>query len=174
MRTLEAAGLALEPQTVAHAAEMFAVLSDPAIYTYENEPPRSLDWLRTRFAKLESRASADGHEQWLNWVVRLPTSELAGYVQATVRDDGSALIAYEFASAHWGRGLAFVATQAMISELVARYGVHTLFAVAKRENVRSHRLLERLGFARADPARHAPLGVLPDEVLMWRTIGADG
>jgi [ribosomal protein S5]-alanine N-acetyltransferase len=173
MRTLEAAGLTLEPQTAAHAGEMFAVLSDPAIYAHENEPPRSLDWLRTRFARLESRASADGREQWLNWVARLPTSELAGYVQATVREDGSAIVAYEFASAHWGRGLAFSATQAMIGELVARYGVRTLFAVAKRTNVRSHRLLERLGFAPADPAHHPPLGVLADEVLMWRTCGAD-
>jgi len=84
MRVIETGNLTLEPQTAAHAEEMFAVLSDPAIYEYENQPPPSLEWLRTRFTKLESRLSANGREQWLNWVVRLPTSELIGYVQATV------------------------------------------------------------------------------------------
>ena len=32
----------LEPQVEAHAAEMFSVLSDPAIYAFENELPPSL------------------------------------------------------------------------------------------------------------------------------------
>jgi len=85
MRIIATPTLTLEPQTVAHAEEMFAVLSDPAIYEYENEAPPSLEWLRTRFVKLESRRSADGQQQWLNWVIRLPTSELIGFVQATVR-----------------------------------------------------------------------------------------
>ena len=78
MRILHPGVLALEPQTAAHAAEMFEVLSDPAIYEHENAPPASLEWLRTRFEKLESRKSGDGREQWLNWVIRLPSSELIG------------------------------------------------------------------------------------------------
>ncbi len=72
MRVVETASLTLEPQTAAHAEAMFVVLSDPAIYEHENEPPRSLEWLRTRYAKLETRTSADGRDQWLNWVIRLP------------------------------------------------------------------------------------------------------
>ena len=59
MRVIKATSLSLEPQTTLHAEEMFVVLSDPAIYEYENEPPRSLAWLRERFAKLESRRSAE-------------------------------------------------------------------------------------------------------------------
>ena len=166
MRVVKAGGLTLEPQTAAHAAEMFVVLSDPAIYEYENQPPRSPEWLRARFTKLETRRSADGHEQWLNWVIRLPTSALIGYVQATVRPDGRAAIAYELSSAHWGRGLAHQAVSAMISELVEHYKVYTFIAVLKRENFRSIRLLERLGFSLASPAQHVPHDVGPDEVLM--------
>jgi ribosomal-protein-alanine N-acetyltransferase len=60
MRVIDIGSLTLELQTAAHAEAMFVVLSDPAIYEYENEPPASLDWLRTRFAKLETRLSADG------------------------------------------------------------------------------------------------------------------
>ncbi|OGA27577.1 MAG: hypothetical protein A3I65_07650 [Betaproteobacteria bacterium RIFCSPLOWO2_02_FULL_68_150] len=172
MRTLVAGELSLEPQTAAHAEEMFAVLSDPAIYAFENAPPRSIDWLRERFARLESRQSADGREQWLNWVIRTPAAELAGYVQATVRADGSAAIAYELASRHWGRGLAKQAAQAMIRELAEHYGVRALFAVAKRDNSRSLRLLQRLGFTLAAPELHEDRRIEPGEVLMCCDLGS--
>ena len=168
MHVIETGSLTLEPQTAAHAEEMFAVLSDPAIYEYENEPPPSVEWLRVRFTQLESRRSADGQEQWLNWVIRLPTSELIGYVQATVDANGRAAIAYELSSAYWGRGLARRAVQAMISELGQRYQVRRLTAVSKRNNLRSRRLLERLGFSPAATERHRKHQVEPGELLMQR------
>jgi ribosomal-protein-alanine N-acetyltransferase len=170
MHIIETAGLRLEPQAATHAAEMFVVLSDPAIYEFENEPPASLECLRARFTKLESRQSADGQEQWLNWVIRVPTSELIGYVQATVRSGGHAAIAYELSSAYWGRGLARQAVQAMISELLVHYHVRHLFAVFKHGNHRSKRLLERLGFSLASPDQHAMHRVELGEVLMIRDI----
>ncbi len=166
MRRIEADGFTLEPQTAAHAEEMFVVLSDPAIYEFENEPPPSLEWLRTRFMKLETRTSADGQEQWLNWVIRLPTSRLIGYVQSTVIPNGPAAIAYELSSAYWGRGFGYQATTAMIRELVGHYHVHELSAVLKRANVRSRRMLLRLGFSLASPGAHAEHQIEPDEMLM--------
>src|SRR6266446_437014 len=166
MHIIKTASLTLEPQSATHAQEMFAVLGDPAIYEFENKPPPSLEWLRTRFTKLESRLSADGQEQWLNWVIRVPTSELIGYVQATVRPDGHAAIAYELSSAYWGRGLARQAVQAMISELAGHYRVRSLSSVLKRENLRSKGLLERLGFSPASPEQHVEHRVEPGELLM--------
>ncbi len=168
MRSVAARTLTLEPQTAAHAAEMFEVLGDPAIYEYENAPPVSLEWLRARFAKLESRRSADGRVQWLNWVIRVPSLGLVGYVQATVRPDGAAGIAYELASAHWGKGLAREAVEAMMGELADRHGVKRFTAVAKRPNLRSTRLLERLGFVVGDEALRERLRVEDDEVVMGR------
>jgi len=170
MRSVSVAGLTLEPQRAAHASEMIDVLADPAIYEYENEPPSSLDWLRARFARLESRRSPDGGEQWLNWVIRLPDSQLAGYVQATVHPNGRAAIAYVLASRHWGRGLAAKAVIAMIEELGANHGAVELSAVLKRVNMRSLRLLERLEFSRAGAAEHAAIGAEEDELLMVRPL----
>lgn len=139
--------LLLEPQTAAHAAEMFAVLSDPAIYEFENEPPASLARLEERYRRLESRRSADGCELWLNWVVRsVERGDALGYVQATIRADATALIAYEFGSTHWGRGWAREAVEAMLDEIARAYGVATAGAVFKKANFRSRRLLQRLGF----------------------------
>ena len=148
MHTLNHARLRLEPQTAAHAQEMFAVLSDPRIYEFENSPPASQAWLQARYKRLEARTSPDHSEQWLNWVIRLNSGEAIGYVQASVfaaNDD--ALIAYELNSAFWGRGLASVAVQLMLKELTQHYGVKNVLAQLKQANSRSRRLLERLGFA---------------------------
>jgi len=168
MRTISTERVVLEPQSAAHAQEMFEVLSDPAIYEHENAPPESLEWLRERYQKLETRRSADGTQHWLNWVIRVPTSELIGYVQATVHPDGRAAIAYELGSRWWGRGLAAAAVRAMIPVLVEDYGVRRLYAVFKRTNHRSQRLLVRLRFSPASPALEEALGVEPDELLMVR------
>ena len=168
MRSIATPVLTLVPQVAAHAEEMFAVLSDPAIYAYENEPPPTVDWLRTRFTALESRQSRDGAEQWLNWVLRLPTTELIGYVQATVHPEGRAGIAYILSSRYWGRSLAYAAVDTMLGELSATYAVRHFTAALKRRNLRSHRLLERLGFALASPRLHRELGTEADEWLMHR------
>ena len=172
MRTIKTATLTLEPQVAAHAEAMFAVLSDPAIYEFENAPPSSLEWLRTRFTKLETRQSADGQEQWLNWVIQLPSHELIGYVQATIRNDGSALIAYELGSVFWGRGLGREAVFAMISELARQYDTSELWAVLKRANYRSIRLLTRLGFTLATTAQHVEMDAESDEAVMHLAIAA--
>ena len=42
MQAIRADRLMLEPQVAAHAEEMFRVLSDPAIYEHENEPPATV------------------------------------------------------------------------------------------------------------------------------------
>lgn len=167
MRTLSIDGLVLEPQVATHADEMFTVLSDPAIYQHENEPPPSVEWLRSRFKLLERRTSADGREHWLNWVVRVPGCGLIGYVQATVRLDCAASIAYEFSSTYWGRGFASKAVQAMIQEIASTYQVRIIVAILKTTNLRSHRFLVRLGFVAAPPLAYREYSVEPDELLMF-------
>ena len=164
MRVVEISELRLEPQTADHADEMFIVLSDPAIYEYENTPPESPTWLRDRFLRLESRQSADGSEAWLNWVIRLPNQRLIGYVQASVYADGRAAIAYILNSAHRGRGLARRAVQAMIAELAAQHQARSFSAVLKRQNFRSSGLLKRLGFTLANAEQSALFECEADEL----------
>lgn len=175
MRTLHTEFLILLPQTAAHAAAMYEVLCDPALYEFENQPPESEAWLRQRYAKLETRLSPDGTEQWLNWVVQTPDAALIGYVQATVcLRRSTAWVAYEFNSRHWGRGHAQHAVRAMMLELAEHYGVHHFEAVFKKRNQRSQRLLERLGFSPAPPERQMPPVIEPDECLMLCTGAAVG
>jgi len=166
MRTVEASRCTLEPLVVAHAHEMFAVLSGPAIYEFENEPPPSKVWLAERYARLERRASSDGSQVWLNWVLRLPSGELAGYVQASVLRSGAAPVAYELASRHWRNGIGSCAVSAMLEELRTHYGVSLFVAVLKAANYRSLGLLRSLGFQSASPQQVVEFGAEPDEAVM--------
>jgi [ribosomal protein S5]-alanine N-acetyltransferase len=157
IRTLNAPGLVLEPQLASHADEMFAVLNDAEVYTYlHSTPPPSAEAMREHFALLESRLSTDGRELWLNWAIRLETGELAGFVQATVCEDGLGWTAFVIGRAFWGRGIAYLATRAMLDDLTESEGVTLWLATADRRNQRSLRLLSRLGFTLAPQAlRHA-------------------
>jgi len=141
--------LALEPLLAAHATEMFAALSAPEVYTYLDQPaPVSLDALRERYRKLETRRSADGSQQWLNWVIRLDaTRECAGFVQATIHPDATAGFAFVIAPQWWGQGIAHAACVEAVALLRHEYGVRALYATADARNARSIRLLARLGFA---------------------------
>lgn len=172
MRTLQSPLCTLEPQVVGHAAEMFLVLSDPAIYEYEGEPPPSIDRLADGYRRRESRVSPDGSEKWLNWVVRLPTGELAGYVQATVLPTGTSYVGFEFASRYWRRGLGTAAVSALLEELASTYGVHTFVAALKTANFRSMGLLSRLGFEPASAEQGAAFESESDEVVLLKPVAS--
>lgn len=169
MRALDAGCCTLEPLVEAHAAEMFEVLCDPAIYRFEGEPPPSVEALAAGYRRKAARRSPDGAEIWLNWIVRLPSGAATGYVQATVMPGGHAYVGYEFASRWWRRGLASAALRAMFEELARGYGVQRLVAVLKTANYRSLGLLRKLGFAEAPRDEWARYGPEPDETVMLRT-----
>ena len=153
---------------VSHAHEMFAVLADPAIYEFENEAPVSEQALAQHCALMQSRQSPDGTEVWLNWVIRLSSGELAGYVQATVLPSGVALVAYELASRHWRQGIGSAAVAAMLAELRVHYAITSYVAVLKARNYRSVALLRKLGFKPANAAQAAAYGAEADELTMLK------
>jgi RimJ/RimL family protein N-acetyltransferase len=150
---IRAGTLRLEPLSPDHAAAMFAPMSDPEIYRYTpGAPPASVAALRERYATLARGHSADGRERWLNWVVRLPTGQCAGYVQATLHPDRTGDFAFVFAPGHWGKGIAFAACDAALPWLAREAGVRVLFATVDPANGRSLRLLTRLRFVEIPPA----------------------
>jgi [ribosomal protein S5]-alanine N-acetyltransferase len=149
-RPLPASGemptVGLEQQLSTHAVELYPLLSDPALYEFNDGPrPQSCAALFERFKKLESRLSPDGTEQWLNWVIRLGDGQAAGFVQATVFRDHTANIAYTLGQKHWGKGLALAAVSQMLAMLADEYSVAKLRASVDPRNIRSIRLLNRLG-----------------------------
>ncbi|MEO6153502.1 MAG: GNAT family N-acetyltransferase [Croceibacterium sp.] len=140
------AAITLEEQVADHADELFALLIDPELHRFTpDQPPISLDALRQRLARLESRQSPDGRETWLNWVIRLPDGRCAGFVQATLGGGVPAYIAVVLGRSFWGQGLASAAILAMLSQLQARHGVRRVRATIDPNNARSIRLFTGLG-----------------------------
>jgi RimJ/RimL family protein N-acetyltransferase len=115
------ARLILEPLTVQHADEMVAVLASPELYTFIGGRPPTLAELRTRYAAQAVGRSADGAEQWLNWIVReRRTATAVGFVQATVRmrnGDPVASVAWLLGPGGQHRGFATEAATAMLGWL---------------------------------------------------------
>jgi len=158
MVAIASSALRLEPLVAAHAEEMFETMSAPAIYNYmPGQPPSSAAALRERYTQLERGRSADGRDRWLNWIVRLNSGECVGFVQATIYPALTGDFAFALAPERWGRGVAFEACQAALPYLVQELGVTALFATVDPQNVRSIRLLMRLGFREVAPA-HYPHG----------------
>ena len=152
MTTLFTDRLTLEPLAqAAHTAEMYALLSDPRLYAYLDESmPESEAWLARRYQVLERGHSADGSQLWFNWVLRHRGSGAAvGYVQATVTGT-QADVAWVVGADHWRLGYGGEASLAMLTHLFADRGVATAEAQVDARNVASMRLVERLGFERAE------------------------
>ena len=171
MRTLHTPRLVLEPLLAAHADALYPLLADPRQLEYLDEgAPASLEALRERYQRLESRRSADGSEHWLNWAIVAPAiaPNAVGFVQATVLEDHRAWVAYEVGHAWWGRGIATEATAAMLEHLELDYAVTRCLATVDARNVRSWRLLESLGFGRAGVQETAALDVRAGDWLYAR------
>jgi RimJ/RimL family protein N-acetyltransferase len=149
-RSLETDRITLEPLTTAHAAELFPLLADPRVYRFiPDGPPISVSALAERYQRLECRRSPDGSEQWLNWAIRHRSDrQCIGYLQATIYGGGAADVAFVLGSAFWGLGLAQEASVPVLRALFSEFGVTFVFATADRRNLRSARLLGRLGFVR--------------------------
>lgn len=170
MQPLRTERLVLQPLTAAHAPAMFAVLQDPQIYRFiEDRPPPSVEHLARVYAALERRTSPAGDERWLNWVVCDAQGQALGYVQATVQPGRQTWVAYVFASLAWGRGHAFEAVKAMMDHLAACEDVPRFAATVEAGNLRSVRLLLRLGFREAAPARADELSAGERRYVLERT-----
>ena len=153
--------LRLAPLTVEDADEMIEVLGDVRMYEFTGGRPPSLDQLRERYRHLVVGHSADGSQQWLNWVVRLAADDIAvGVMQATVVADGSAAdVAWEVGVPWQGRGIASEAAGA-VAEWLLGQGVGTITAYIHPEHHASSRVAARAGLS--------PTAELVDGETMWR------
>jgi [ribosomal protein S5]-alanine N-acetyltransferase len=161
---------AIEP---AHASVLFEGLRDNALYQFiDDGPPESVESLRKRYERWAQRLSPDAQEIWLNWALKLSeTDNYVGVIQATVRKDRSAVIAFVLFRDHWGQGYAQEAVTEMIRELRERYAVTRCTATVDPGNDRSIHLLRNLGFEQTGIYRNATTirGTLADEAHYSRS-----
>ncbi|MEV3859595.1 GNAT family N-acetyltransferase [Streptomyces sp. NPDC050095] len=118
-RAIGTARLELVPLRVEHAAEMAAVLGDPALHTFIGGTPHTPEALHARYERLAA-GSPDPSVTWLNWVIRLRADDcLTGTVQATVTA-AAAEIAWVVGTPWQGRGIAGEAARGLVDWLDAR------------------------------------------------------
>ncbi len=149
---LQTQRLVLEPLKQYHAALLYPILQDSQIYDYiPQDPPASLVLLEQRYQKLERRLSPTGEEAWLNWAVRLKSSEqFVGHVEASVLSNRIANFAYVFGFRFWNNGYATEACQKVLQVLFDDYEIIEFTAQVDTRNQASIRLLERLNFEQVE------------------------
>jgi ribosomal-protein-alanine N-acetyltransferase len=119
-------------------------------------------WARQR--DMDPRAEPE----WLDLVVELKAEQKAiGQVGIGVRKNRQGTIGWLLARKFQGRGLATEAARAVMTFGFARLGLHRIWASTGEDNVRSWRLMERLGMRREAHFRESHLvdGAWCDEFI---------
>ena len=164
--------LLLEPLRTSHADAMFSVLSDPSLHRHiDSSPPASVDALRERYLRLETRTSPVRTQAWLNWIVVLPNVGPIGFVQATVVGT-TAWVAYLLGREHWSRGYASEATLAMLGDLITVHRTSLFQAIVEVDNSASSALLRRIGFRLTSSSELIGHPLSPTERLYTKKSGA--
>lgn len=143
---IETHRLRCEPLSASHADAMYPLLKNEQIYTYlPEEPPNSVEELRSRYKFLAAGKSPDGAEHWLNWILFLRrTGEPIGFFQATVRPPHCSF-AYVLNPAFWRHGYATEASIAIITQLFQRFGLASVRTEINMRNAASIALAKRIG-----------------------------
>jgi RimJ/RimL family protein N-acetyltransferase len=155
--------IALDPLRVTDAAEMVHVLSAPELYGFIGGRPPTLGELTEQYRRQVAGRSADGREEWLNWIVRVD-GDAVGYVQATVHEGTRAVIAWVIGRPWQGRGYATAAASELVVRLRGR-GVHRVEAYIVPGHVASERVASRIGLT--------PTGKVSEGEQMWLALAAD-
>lgn len=129
------------------AEALFEVLADDRLYRFTGDrPPASEGALRSRFALLEHRRSPDRTQLWLNWTLhRHSDGAVVGYVQASVRADGEADVAWVVGVPFQGNGYASEAATRLVEWLVDELCILTVSAAIHPDHIASIRVAERAG-----------------------------
>ncbi len=161
VETLRGPALVLEPLRVEHAGELAPLLDDSDLHVFTGGAPETLEQLTARYARQVRGRSADGSQQWLNWIVRrADTGEAVGTVQATVFPaSSSAELAWVIARSHQHRGFARQAADIMATWLRG-HGIASLLANIHPEHQASAGVARAIGLS--------PTDVLVDGEVRWQ------
>ena len=156
--------LDLEPLRLDHAGEMASVLADPRLYTFIGGHPPDARQLRERYRHQLVGGSADGTQQWFNWVIRRRDDGRAlGYVQATVTEDAdgpAAEVAWVVGTGFQGRGFAREAAGAM-ADWLRHQGVSRVVAHVHPEHPASQAVARAAGLV--------PTTTVVDGEVRWQS-----
>jgi RimJ/RimL family protein N-acetyltransferase len=163
--TIVTARLELVPLRVADADEMVDVLADPTLYRFIGGGPPTRVELVARYRTQVAGRSADGREEWRNWIVRERSGRAAtGFVQATITGDGedrTADVAWVIGVGWQGRGYATEAASGLVRWLDSA-GVREIVAHVHPDHAASAAVAGRIGLE--------PTDLFVDGERRWRRV----
>ena len=158
---MQSKNLRFEPLTANHAAALFPILNTPAVQAFID--PTNSQTIADLQAEYSIRARGpivtEQTERWFNMAVRLrsPIGSVIGRLEATSYGHYGE-VAYLFGEAWWGQGLAFEAMNWWHGYLSAATRETEWWATVAPNNIRSIRLLGRLGYVdKTDTADNSKL-----------------
>jgi RimJ/RimL family protein N-acetyltransferase len=172
--------IVLTPLAVGDAEEMTGVLGGERLYAFTGGHPPTPDELRARYARQVAGRSADGREEWRNWIIRRAADgQAVGFVQATITARAAqpggapaggapaaggtgeeiAEVAWVIGLAWQGNGYAAEAARALVTWLDAR-GVATIQAHIHPDHGASAAVARGAGLL--------PTGQVDDGEQLWR------
>lgn len=160
---IKGARIVLTPLAVGDAEEMTGVLGGERLYAFTGGHPPTAGELRARYARQVAGRSADGREEWRNWIIRRAADgQAVGFVQATITGPAGeqvAEVAWVTGLAWQGNGYAAEAARALVAWLDAR-GVAAIQAHIHPGHAASAAVARATGLL--------PTGQLEDGEQLWR------
>jgi ribosomal-protein-alanine N-acetyltransferase len=161
--------VSLRRATPSDALPLFRIASNTEVLRYMDWPaPGSSDEIK---ARLESESAKWESGKEFGWVILERASEkVIGKI--SFRPKGQTTdFGYFLAPEFWGKGLAYEASSLVLNWLLDQPEIIRIWASADAENVKSHRVLERLGFSfeRIKPmATYRPhFGGIPRDTVIY-------
>ncbi len=130
---------------------LFEMDSDPEVHLYlENKPVQSIDTIRDVIEMLQNQYFKNGIARWA--VVDKATNECIGwcglkYFKQTLNNHSNFYeLGYRFKRKHWGKGYATESAKAVLDYGFEHLNIDTIFAIADPQNLKSKKVLQKLGF----------------------------
>ncbi len=145
---LRTARLLIRPFELTDVNEYVARRNDPEVARYQDWTlPYSLEQGQKLVSELVAMNGPANEEWWMAIVANAETGEVLGDLALQLTWEGrTAEVGYTFASAHWGRGYALEALEALVEYLFEHVKVTRIFGMLHPDNPASAMLLERAGF----------------------------
>jgi ribosomal-protein-alanine N-acetyltransferase len=146
--TLDLGTIVLRPLRPEDAVELFRYLSDPAVTALTSFPEVSMTLAETMIERARSRWAAGEPSRW-----GIATADGDRLIGTCGFNDASSVhrwaeIAFDLAREHWSRGIVPAAAAAALAWAFREGGIDRVQAFVRTDNLRSERLLQRLGFMR--------------------------
>ncbi|MEG2994033.1 MAG: GNAT family N-acetyltransferase [Erysipelotrichaceae bacterium] len=149
--TLETEDYLLREITQEDQGDLFQIYRDPEVMRYEGMIPLN----DISQVQLYIKAMQEGYrdKKSLRWGIEdKKTKQLIGFISIYYinRIQKSAFIGYCFNSNEWGKGIATLCLNEVLSYLKKEARLFVIIATIWPENIRSKLLVERLGFIKGD------------------------